>query len=78
MINKILQRQQEKTLTLEILLESLVEELIESNLIDEDKLDERLRVKMKIVHDALNKAKENYKEDNEVYPPYFGGPAGQA
>lgn len=57
-LNDLLAAQNRKILTLQLLVEALVDELIETKKVKESKLDERFVAKMKWANDALDKAKE--------------------
>jgi hypothetical protein len=54
----ILAAQNERILTLQLLVEALVDELIETKKVKEEKLDERFRSKMEWAKSELSKAKE--------------------
>ena len=57
-MNEILKAQNERILTLQMLVEALVDELIETKKIKEEKLDERFRAKMEWAQEQVEKAKE--------------------
>jgi len=57
-IKDVLAAQNKRILTLQLLVEALVDELIETKKIKESKLDERFVSKMEWANDALDKAKE--------------------
>jgi hypothetical protein len=57
-LNEVLEAQNKRILTMQLLLEALVEELIETKKIKEEKLDDRISDKMDIVQLELDKAKE--------------------
>ena len=57
-LNDVLSAQDKRILTLQLLVEALVDELIETKKIKESKLDERFVSKMEWANDALDKAKE--------------------
>jgi len=57
-INDVLSAQNKRILTLQLLVEALVDELIETKKIKESKLDERFVTKMNWANEELNKAKE--------------------
>ena len=57
-MNEIIKAQNERILTLQLLIEALVDELIETKKIKEKKLDERFQSKMEWAQEQLNKAKE--------------------
>lgn len=62
-MNEILQAQNERILTLQMLVEALVDELIETKKVKEEKLDERFQSKMEWAQEQLNKAKEEVSMD---------------
>jgi hypothetical protein len=62
-MNEILKAQNERILTLQMLVEALVDELIETKKVKEEKLDERFQSKMEWAQDQLNKAKEEVSMD---------------
>jgi hypothetical protein len=57
-LNDVLSAQNKRILTLQLLVEALVDELIETKKIKESKLDERFVTKMNWANEELNKAKE--------------------
>ena len=57
-MNEIIKAQNERILTLQLLVEALVDELIETKKIKEEKLDERFRSKMEWAQEQVEKAKE--------------------
>ncbi len=57
-MNEIIKAQNERILTLQLLVEALVDELIETKKIKEEKLDERFRAKMEWAQEQVEKAKE--------------------
>ena len=57
-MKELLQKQNERILVLQMLVESLVDELIETKKVKEEKLDARFVSKMEWVKDEMNKAKE--------------------
>lgn len=57
-MNEILKAQNERILTLQMLVEALVDELIETKKVKEEKLDARFVAKMEWAQEQLNKAKE--------------------
>ena len=57
-IKEVLGAQNKRILVLQMLVEALVDELIETKKVKESKLDERFVTKMKWANDALDKAKE--------------------
>jgi hypothetical protein len=57
-LKDILNAQNTRILTLQLLVEALVDELIETKKIKESKLDERFSTKMEWANEQLDKAKE--------------------
>lgn len=57
-IKELLHKQNERILVLQMLVEALVDELIETKKIKESKLDERFCAKMEWAQSELDKAKE--------------------
>jgi uncharacterized coiled-coil protein SlyX len=57
-LNEVLAAQNKKILTMQLLLEALVEELIETKKIKEEKLDARISDKMDMVQSELDKARQ--------------------
>ncbi len=57
-IKELLHKQNERILVLQMLVEALVDELIETKKVKESKLDERFSAKMEWAQSELNKAKE--------------------
>jgi hypothetical protein len=76
-MNEILARQNERILTLQLLVEALVDELIETKKVKEDRLDERFRAKMNWASEQLDKAKEEASIDY-LKSQMFGGNMGEA
>lgn len=62
-MNEILKAQNERILILQMLVESLIDELIETKKVKEGKLDERFQSKMEWAQEQLNKAKEEVSMD---------------
>jgi hypothetical protein len=62
-MKELLQKQNERILVLQMLVESLVDELIETKKIKEEKLDERFVSKMEWAQQEINKAKEEASVD---------------
>jgi len=62
-IKDVLSAQNKRILTLQLLVEALVDELIETKKIKESKLDERFVTKMNWANEELNKAKEEASMD---------------
>jgi hypothetical protein len=57
-MKELLLKQNERILVLQMLVEALVDELIETKKVKEEKLDARFVSKMEWVKDEMNKAKE--------------------
>jgi uncharacterized coiled-coil protein SlyX len=57
-LNDVLSAQNKRILTLQLLLEALVEELIETKKVKEGKLDDRFSAKWELVQLELDKAKQ--------------------
>jgi hypothetical protein len=62
-MNEILKAQNERILTLQMLVEALVDELIETKKVKEEKLDARFQSKMEWAQEQLDKAKEEVSMD---------------
>lgn len=62
-MNEILKAQNERILTLQMLVEALIDELIETKKVKEEKLDERFQSKMEWAQEQLNKTKEEISMD---------------
>ena len=62
-MKELLQKQNERILVLQMLVESLVDELIETKKVKEEKLDERFAAKMEWAQNEINKAKEEVSMD---------------
>jgi hypothetical protein len=76
-MNEIIKAQNERILTLQLLVEALVDELIETKKIKEEKLDERFRSKMEWAQDQLDKAKQEVSMDY-LKTQIFGNQIGEA
>jgi hypothetical protein len=76
-IKDVLAAQNKRILTLQILLEALVDELIETKKIKESKLDKRFVSKMNWANEELNRAKEEASMDY-LKGQMFGGKVGEA
>jgi hypothetical protein len=76
-MNEIIKAQNERILTLQLLVESLVDELIETKKVKEEKLDDRFRAKMEWAQEQLNKAR-NEMEIEYINTSLFGGKMGEA
>ena len=57
-LNDVLAAQNKRILTMQLLLEALVEELIETKKVKEGKLDDRFSAKLELVQLELDKAKQ--------------------
>ena len=72
---ELLQNQQNQILSLSVHMDCLIEELQENNLLDSEKLDKRMKKKLKKLQAIANKIREK----EEVPPMFnFGGPVGEA
>jgi hypothetical protein len=76
-IKEVLSAQNRRILTLQLLVEALVDELIETKKVKESKLDERFVTKMNWADEELNKAKEQASIDY-LKGQMFGGKMGEA
>jgi hypothetical protein len=76
-MKELLQKQNERILVLQMLVEALVDELIETKKVKEEKLDARFASKMEWANDALTKAKEEASMDY-LKGQIFGGKMGEA
>ena len=76
-MKELLQKQNERILVLQMLLEALVDELIETKKVKEEKLDERFVSKMEWAQSEINKAKEEVSMDY-LKGQMFGGKMGEA
>jgi hypothetical protein len=76
-INDVLGAQNRRILTLQILVEALVDELIETKKIKESKLDERFVSKMNWANSELDRAKQEASIDF-LKEQMFGGKMGEA
>ena len=76
-INDVLGAQNRRILTLQILVEALVDELIETKKIKESKLDERFVAKMNWANSELDRAKQEASIDF-LNVQMFGGKMGEA
>jgi hypothetical protein len=76
-MNEIIKAQNERILTLQLLIEALVDELIETKKVKEEKLDERFRAKMEWAQEQLDKAKEEVSMDY-LKTQIFGNQMGEA
>jgi hypothetical protein len=73
----LIQKQNERILVLQMLLESLVDELIETKKVKEVKLDERFQSKMEWAQSEIQKAKEEVQTDY-LKGNMFGNKMGEA
>jgi hypothetical protein len=73
----ILAAQNERILTLQLLVEALVDELIETKKVKESKLDERFSAKMQWAQEQLDKAKQDASIDY-LKSQIFGNQMGEA
>jgi hypothetical protein len=73
----ILAAQNERILTLQLLVEALVDELIETKNVKEEKLDERFRSKLEWAQSELDKAKQEASMDL-LRGQIFGNQMGEA
>ena len=73
----ILAAQNERILTLQLLVEALVDELIETKKVKEEKLDERFRTKLEWAQSELDKAKQEASIDL-LRGQIFGNQMGEA
>jgi hypothetical protein len=76
-LKDILNAQNKRILTLQLLVEALVDELIETKKVKESKLDERFVNKMEWANEQLDKAKEEASIDY-LKSQIFGGKMGEA
>jgi hypothetical protein len=76
-MKELLQKQNERILILQMLVEALVDELIETKKVKEEKLDARFVSKMEWAKDEINKAKEEASMDY-LKGQMFGGKMGEA
>jgi hypothetical protein len=76
-LKDILNAQNTRILTLQLLVEALVDELIETKKVKESKLDERFVTKMEWASKELDKAKEEASIDY-LKSQIFGGKIGEA
>jgi hypothetical protein len=76
-MNEIIAAQNKRILTLQLLVEALVDELIETKKVKESKLDKRFLAKMEWAQEQLDKAKEEVSIDY-LKGQMFGGKMGEA
>lgn len=75
-LTELLKNQQNQILSLTIHMDCLIEELDAAGFLDTDKLDKRMKRKIK----KLQAAADKLREAEETLPPMFnfGGPVGEA
>jgi hypothetical protein len=71
-------QQQEELLKLQILIHSLVDELIETNVINDVSLDDRIQKKIKVITDLVEAQKKDINVNNIGLSNIFSGPMGEA
>ena len=74
-MKELLQKQNERILVLQMLVEALVDELIETKKVKEEKLDARFVSKMEWVNGEMNKVKYGWSEIGKsafIYSNYNG------
>jgi hypothetical protein len=76
-MNELLQKQNERILVLQMLVEALVDELIETKKVKEEKLDARFVSKMEWVKEEMDKAKQEASIDY-LKGQMFSGKIGEA
>jgi len=76
-MNELLQKQNERILVLQMLVEALVDELIETKKVNEEKLDARFVSKMEWVKEEMDKAKQEASIDY-LKGQMFSGKMGEA
>jgi hypothetical protein len=76
-LKDILNAQNTRILTLQLLVEALVDELIETKKVKESKLDDRFLTKMKWANEELDRVKEEASIDY-LKSQIFGGKIGEA
>jgi hypothetical protein len=76
-IKDVLAAQNKRILTLQLLVEALVDELIETKKVKESKLDEKFLAKMEWANEQLDKAKQEASIDY-LKSQIFGGKIGEA
>jgi hypothetical protein len=70
--------QQEELIKMQILLHSLVDELVEANLITSESLDSRLKEKVELVNSIIEKQKEKLHQNDVSLLNIFNSPIGEA
>ncbi len=76
-LKDVLEAQNKRILTLQLLVEALVDELIETKKVKESKLDERFSQKMEWAQSELDRAREEVSIDY-LKSQIFGGKIGEA
>jgi DNA transposition AAA+ family ATPase len=76
-LKDVLEAQNKRILTLQLLVEALVDELIETKKVKESKLDERFSQKMEWAQSELDRAREEVSMDY-LKSQIFGGKIGEA
>ena len=76
-LKDVLEAQNKRILTLQLLVEALVDELIETKKVKESKLDERFTQKMEWAQSELDRAREEVSIDY-LKSQIFGGKMGEA
>ena len=76
-MKELLQKQNERILVLQMLVEALVDEFIETKKVKEENLDDRFKAKMEWAQSEINKAKEDISMDY-LKGQIFGGKMGEA
>ncbi len=74
-MKEIITAQNERILTLQMLVEALVDELIETKKVKEKKLDARFHAKMECAKEQLDKAKQEVSMDylkNQIFTNQMG------
>ena len=75
-LREMLFKQQDQILTLQILLQCLIDELVDSGTVSENNLDTRLSEKVAVIKTTMDEMKkEKYGNINTMN---FGGPIGEA
>lgn len=75
-LTELLTNQQNQILSLSLHLDCLIEELVETDLLDSDRFDKRMKRKLKKLQNVANKLREN----EEQLPPMhnYSGTIGEA
>lgn len=77
-LEKHIVHQQEEMIKIQILLHALVDELIESNLINGESLDKRIKQKIKVVNNIVDSQIKELQLNNVDLSNIFNGPMGEA